>query len=826
MIVKDIDFSKLPVYRHREEILKALRDNQVIVVESPTGTGKTTQLPQILYEDGYAEKGIIGVTQPRRIATLSVTQFIAYQMKKQIPDTVGYKMRFEDLTDVTTKIKIMTDGILLQELKTDYYLQNYSVIIVDEAHERSLNIDFILGFLKRILKKRKSFRVIVSSATINAEVFSHYFDECPIVRIDAQSYPVDIIYDPPFPETSHDAMMMKIVETVRKIVESDKQGDILIFLQGEQSIKECISNLYSLDYKNKLEILPLYSRLSVEEQEKVFLDYPGKIKVIVATNIAETSVTIDGVTTVIDSGYAKMNFFNPRNYTSSLIEIPIPKSSCNQRKGRAGRTQPGVCYRLYSQANYESRPLFPKEEIYRTDLSEVILRMAEIGIKDFENFDFISPPGTTEIESAVETLKYLDALDNNRELTNIGKMMAKFPILPRHSRMIVEAILHYPNVIEQVTIVAAFLSTKTPFLLPQGEEIEARKAHHSFSDPNGDFYSYVKLFRRYKNSKNKENFCQNYYLDTKTMQEIANIKDQLIEIISEMGVPISSTGSISDFLCAVSRGLVQSICINIGRGLYRSITASKIQIHPGSVMFRKDPKYIVAGEIVRTSRLYARSVSPLKESWLKRIDPKILKTLLSRKENVKTRKRDRDFTNNIKIGREIFPIKRIKGNQRRVVLEWEKIRPLMEITDLALLPNYKKLKGVILYNKYSIMEGVKLNILLFAIQNMEPTLKIIKNWPRGHNFTKNLNKKIFKTGVNNILKLCNLKNKKKKLGFLTLETDGYGTYWFKCRKNFLDAVSESLSSLEILADEASNLEEETLNIVNKKYRMLSEIFER
>ncbi len=825
MIIKDIDFSKLPVYQHREEILEALKNNQVIVVESPTGTGKTTQLPQILYEEGYGERGIIGVTQPRRIATLSVTQFIAHQMGKEIPDTVGYKMRFEDLTDASTRIKIMTDGILLQELKTDYYLTDYSVIIVDEAHERSLNIDFILGFLKRILKVREDFRVIVSSATINAEIFSHYFDSCPIVRIEAQSYPVEIIYDPPVPETSRDAMMAKIIETVRKVIESGKSGDILIFLQGEQSIKECVSALYGLGHKDKLEILPLYSRLSVEEQEKVFLDYPGKTKVIVATNIAETSVTIDGVTTVIDSGYAKMNFFNPRNYTSSLIEIPIPRSSCNQRKGRAGRTQPGTCYRLYSESNYETRPLFPKEEIYRTDLSEVILRMAEIGIKDFENFDFISPPGITEIESAIETLKYLDALDDNRELTTIGKIMTKFPILPRHSRMIVEAIMHYPDVIEQVIIAAAFLSTKTPFLLPQGEEIEARRAHHSFSDSNGDFYSYVKLFRRYKASKDKEKFCETYYLDTKTIQEISNIKDQLTDIVSEMGVPISSTGSISDFLCAVSRGLIQSICINIGRGLYRSITASKIQIHPGSVMFRKDPKYIVAGEIVRTSRLYARSVSPLKEAWLKKIDPKILRALLYRKESLKEKRKGRDFTNNIKIGREIFTIKRIKGNQRRVVLDWERIRPLMDITDPRLLPNFKKLKGVIIYKKYSIMEGIKLNTILFAVQNMNSKIRIVKNWPQGKNFTKNLNKKQFKNGLSNILSLCNLKNKKTKLGFITLETDGYGHYWFKCRKNFLDAVSESLSSLETLVDESEKLDNETLTLVNKKYRILSEIFE-
>ena len=392
-----MDPTRLPVYEQKQRILDTLAENQVIVVESPTGTGKTTQIPQILYEAGYTRSGIIGVTQPRRIAAVSVCEFIAKQLNKSVPEVIGYKMRFDDRTDLTTQIKIMTDGILLQEIKADYHLSRYSVIMVDEAHERSLNIDFILGLLKRILKERPQFKVIISSATINAEIFSEYFDECPIVKIDAKAYPVSTIYDPPRSESDYEAMQDKITDIVDRTVREKRDGDFLIFMPGVKAIKDCIQNLGELKSSKRLELLPLYARLSSDEQEKVFQSYPGKSKVIVATNIAETSVTIDGITTVIDPGLAKMNFYNKRTFTSSLIEVPISRASCNQRKGRAGRTAPGSCYRLYTRKDYDDRPLFTTEEIFRTDLSEVVLRMAELGIKDFESFDFLSPVSYTHL---------------------------------------------------------------------------------------------------------------------------------------------------------------------------------------------------------------------------------------------------------------------------------------------------------------------------------------------------------------------------------------------------------------------------------------------
>jgi ATP-dependent helicase HrpA len=816
---------ELPVYRQKDKILEQLAKNQVIVVESPTGSGKTTQIPQILLEAGYAEKGVIGITQPRRIAAVSVAGFIAKQLGKTIPDTVGYKMRFEDKTDPTTKIKIMTDGILLQEIKADYSLSRYSIIIVDEAHERSLNIDFILGLLKRIIEMRKEFKVIISSATINAAVFSEYFDECPIVIIDCPMYPVEIEYRPAAQTNDLPALVGKIGDTVAEIEEGGKPGDVLIFLSGEREIKACIAELAGRPFSKKLQLLPLYSRLSNEEQEKVFDDFPGKRKVIVATNIAETSLTIDGIIHVIDSGLAKMNFYNPKTFTSSLIEIPISKASSNQRKGRAGRTQPGICYRLYPHKDFESRELFTLEEIFRTDLSEVVLRMAELGIKDFESFDFLSQPEREGIASAVETLSLFDAIDDNRDLTETGRMMVEFPMLPRHSRSIVEAIMRYPSVIEEVLIAMSFLTTSSPYLLPQGEELDARKAHHTFRDENGDFISYLLLYRAFMRSTDKDGFASKYYLDYKTMMEIANIKEQLEEIVSELGVPITSGGDTATYLKAVSRGLIQFTCRRSGNGIYRSLTAEKIAIHPSSVMYQKNPRYIVAGEIVKTTRMYARTVSELDASWLLNISP-ALSSLISDREpkDIGKREQQRDFTNNVKIGSEIFRIEKLKGNRKIVVLPWEKLKPVIDSIDASHMSRYKGIHAKIMYGNIEVFGGMSLSALLSIIGKINIDTAFVRRWPLGKFDFKTHSHELV-TNLHYILAIAKQQRKTNKTGFIALTTDNRGTYWFRWMRDFQDALSESLSSLESLADEPDGIASKAdMELVNEAYRVLSEMF--
>ena len=861
-----LDYKSLPVYEQKQRILDTLKTNQVIIVQSPTGSGKTTQIPVILHEAGYSDNGIIAVTQPRRIAALSVSEFISKQLGTSYPGLVGYKMRFEDKTDLTTRIKIMTDGILLQEMKLDPMMKKYSVIMVDEAHERSLNIDFVLGLLKRILKIRPDLKIIVSSATMNAEKFSTYFDGCPIVTIDTITYPVTVIYDPPtIPAstntlTAEEALLSKISNTIDRILYNRTEGDILIFLPGEKAIKDCINKLYRTPYSRKIQIIPLYGRLPKEEQEKVFDPAPfGRKKVIISTNIAETSVTIDGITSVIDSGLAKLNFYSPRTYTSSLIETPVSKASCNQRRGRAGRTQPGTCYRLYPRKDYDTRESYTIEEIFRTDLSEVVLRMAELGITDFETFDFISQPPKEAIRGAVETLRMLKAINPDNTLSSIGNLMVLFPLPPRVSRIIVESILKYPEVMEEVLIASAFLSTHSPFVLPQGEEMDARRAHHTFRDIQGDFVSYVKLYRIYQQQKSREQFCKKNYLDEKVMAEIENIVLQLSDIVSAQQIPITGGGPMDDYLCCIASGMIQFVCVREGRENFRTLTADHISIHPGSNMFRTDPMYIVAGEIVRTSRMFAMSVSPLTKGMLAKIDPSLEKALnilkkskersrsLSsgfeyeekgsfkeeyEKADIKKSKEKDKPTNEIKIGSSVFSVKKVKGKQL-VILPLSQLLVCAKENDFSsdneLHLKLSTLKGkVTVKNGFEMLNGEKLE-LIFKIANILNLIPI-----EGKKFDRKLNININEEqGIDKLCKAMEYalnvavaKAKSKEMGFIAAFTDNNGNYWFKVSRGFSTALSETLSTLETLIDEAKAVfSDEQKNRLNEIYRKLNNFYE-
>ena len=849
-----IDYKALPVYEQKQIILDALKENQVIVVQSPTGSGKTTQIPVILHEAGFSQNGIIAVTQPRRIAALSVSEFISKQLGTKYPGLVGYKMRFEDKTDATTRIKIMTDGILLQEMKLDPLLSKYSVIMVDEAHERSLNIDFVLGLLKRILKERKDFKVIVSSATMNAEAFSEYFENCPIVNIETITYPVTIVYDPPkisattITEQGSECLIEKICSTVERVLNNGEDGGILIFLPGEKIIKDCLFKLDHSKFARKIYTLPLYGRLAKEEQERVFDPAPfGKKKVIISTNIAETSVTISDITTVIDSGLSKLNYYNPRTFTSSLVETAISKASSNQRKGRAGRTQAGTCYRLYSRKDFDTRPLYTTEEIFRTDLSEVVLQMAELGIKDFMDFDFIAPPGKEGIIGAVDTLNMLGALNKDNSLSSIGKLMVQFPLEPRISRIIVESIIRYPNVLEEAIIASSFLSTNSPFLLPQGEEMEARKAHHAFRDMQGDFVSYLNIFSAYKNSTNKERFCKKNYLDERVMSEIDNINEQLKEIVSDMNIPILNGGSRGDYLCCIASGMIQFVCIRTGKEKYKTLTTDRISIHPGSVMFKQDPLYFVAGEIVRTSRMYAMSVSPLTKPLLNQISEDLLKCLENskkenkntleklmndyekhieisneRKSNLQNENQNETSQNIFSISGETFEVKTEKGS-KIVILPYKKFINAIKKSDEFI--NSGKIKGKIIYkNKFTLLKNEKISTIIKIARTIDLTpVEQIKN------MNTNIKNSSFADEITsiakNILKITVAKKKSKEYGFICLFTDGNGNYWSKVSRGLSTALNESLSSLEKLSDEASDIFSESQKfIINEAYRTVSSLF--
>ncbi|MDR3019571.1 MAG: ATP-dependent RNA helicase, partial [Treponema sp.] len=762
--------------------------------------------------------------------------------------------------------------------------------------------------------------------TINAEVFSEYFDECPIVKIDAQRFPVTLIYDTvdrgiesekqntenierrfgrgykgkndgynsqiSSQISGEEALLIKIEAITTRFISEKRAGDILIFLSGEKMIKDCMNRLMFSSVGNYLHILPLYGRLGKEEQERVFEKAPnGKTKVIISTNIAETSVTIDGITAVIDSGLAKLNWYNPRAFTSSLIESPISKASANQRKGRAGRTQEGTCYRLYSRKDFENRLLYTPEEIFRTDLSEVILRMADLGITDFEEFDFITAPEREGLIGGIETLNLLNALEKDHSLSNTGKLMTEFPLAPRHSRIIVEAILKYPDVIYETLIAAAFLSTQSPYILPPGEETDARQAHHRFRDDNGDFISYLKLFKSYNDSTNKIKFCEKNYLDERAMAEIVNVTSQLEEIIASMKIPVHRRAQllagreIDDYLCCIGRGMIQFVCYREGsmrrsggkNSSYRSLTADKIIIHPGSVMFRLDPPFIVAGEVVRTSRMYAMSVSPLSKQVLERLgsefvakefihrgdpknknstteycnnsylefhrekDKKFNKTpdMLACQNSVTSvvknsfrtdqraesttadsKRRTRDFTNNIKIGGEVFEIVTVKG-KKTVLLPWEKLARLGESAAETV---YKGLKGkVIVKNQYNLLAGEKLELILSLAPVLDVENTFSRTFPRKENFNSMENLPELLKHLDNLVRPVVWKKNSKDLGFLGLFTDGAGNYWFSASRGFHTSLNESLSSLDTLISELDeDVAIEQKHIVNSNYRRLSD----
>ena len=831
----------LPVYQHRQEILDALTNHQVIIVESPTGSGKTTQIPLILHEAGYAQALQVGITQPRRIATLSVSEFI----KKQIGDDdafVGYKMRFEDTTTNNTRIKVMTDGILLMELKADPLLRSYSVILVDEAHERSLNIDFILGLLKDVIKQRSDFKVIISSATINTKVFSDFFDKAPIISIDARIYPVQVVYKP-LKRESLDFQIEAITNIVMQEAKK-RSGDILVFMSGEFDITSCVNALYMADPDRVLEIYPLYGRLSKEEQESVFNETgQGKTKVVVATNIAETSVTIDGITSVIDCGIAKINFYNQKDFTSSLVPLPTSRSSCEQRKGRAGRTGPGVCFRLYSEEDYESRLPYGTEEILRTDLSEVVLRMSDLGIYDYEHFPFITRPKHSAVSSAEETLRFIGAIDEDRRLTSIGSLMCRFPLLPRHSRVLVEAMMNHPDVLEEVLIAVSFLSTKTPFLFVVGEEELSRAAHKRFNITEyGDFVSYLNIYRQYVANTNKEakqRFCKKHYLDFQGMQEIVHVDEQLGEICSEIGFPLSSGGSIREYLCCIASGLMQYVCIRAKGNMYKSLTADQVYIHPGSAYFKTLPEFIIAGEIVQTSRLYARSVSPLEKSWLNDVSEQLYPKLVSlvkkdkgaQKEERKERKKpvlvqkEEQGKSSFVVYKKSYPTMVIGKKKEKLVaiIPYEDLGYLVSVNEKA-PKRPKNFRCSLLYNGFYIHYGDKFFSVLELHGKLAPEKGILDNPPSGVYTIEDA--QILIDNLSWLLAFTKSKKERKHLHFVALEESGNGNYRFTSVADCFDALDTSLYTLLLLADALENANQKKLaKQVDKIYGNLLRLVE-
>ena len=837
-----MDKSHLAVYNYKDEIIKAIQENQVVVIEAPTGSGKTTQLPQIIFEAGLDKWGIVGVTQPRRIAAYGVSKRIAEEMNVELGQLVGYKMRFDDCTSVNTKIKIMTDGILLEELRSDPMLLKYSIIIVDEAHERSLNIDFILGLLKEIIKKRDDFKVLVSSATINAKLFSDYFDEAPVISVKTSPFPVEEKYFKVKDVEDSKEQISLICSIMSDIENKGEPGDVLIFLPGEAAIKDCCSQLEMLNraISGSMVVMPLYARLSPEDQNRVFDVLPeGKRKVVVATNIAETSITINGIVHVIDPGYAKINYYNPRTFTSYLELKPISRASCDQRKGRAGRTAPGVVYRLFSREEYERREEYTKEEIYRTDLSEVVLRMLDLGIYNYESFDFISRPGRGVIQSAMDTLISLGAVDSLNSLTQIGKMMVDFPLMPRLSRILLEGMLVYPDVLYNVLIVIAFLSAKKPFLYPRGEEIESQRAQKKLYVKGGDFFTWINVFYKYQKAQNKEQFCKLYYLDQRVMDEILNIHYQLSTILEKREVKIGTKFNQDQILLCICAGLKQYICRRPEKKKsgFNSATELDIRIHPGSFLYYDSPIWLVGGEIVNTGRTYVRSGALLPEKLVKSQLADVYLALTKLQTTKKSKvlaavatvksKKDANYETRINLFDKYFDLEKDK-NESYYKLPYSILIQLKDKKEQLIEMDFGKKKARLFYKDILIAQDYFSVILKYfdvlsldnGVNNQYPGSSAMiypDDWNQLFRYLKKLSYPTVKRG-----------KRATKAAFLTLRKLDDDTYQYFLERDIYESLETSINALNDLLEESvpawtEDEKKEVEQTYNNLLRMFNEI---
>lgn len=649
----------LPITSKKDEIVRAIKKHRAIVVTGDTGSGKTTQIPKMCIEAGRGICGLIGCTQPRRVAAITVAHRIADELGEEIGKSVGYKIRFEDKTSRSTRIKIMTDGVLLNEAQSDPFLRRYDTIIVDEAHERSLNIDLVLGFLRTLLSKRRDLKVIITSATLDTEKFASAFN-APVIEVSGRTYPVEVLYHSPdmnLLETGDITYVDAAVSVVEKIWEETEQGDVLIFMPTEQDIRDTCETL-NARFGDMAMVLPLYARLPWYEQRRVFI--PSSVrKIIVATNVAETSITIPGIKYVIDTGLARISQYNPRSRTTSLPVKPISKSSADQRKGRCGRVQDGVCFRLYDREDYESRPLFTEPEILRSNLAEVILRMLALNLGDVSSFPFIDPPSQRAIKDGIDLLKELGAIDVRKGdplkdehtfvLTERGKLMASLPIDPRISRMIVEA--EKKGCVPEILIISSALSIQDPRERPTELEMEADRIHSTFMDHSSDFISLLRLWRRYhsvaQGARSKsaiKKFCRDHYLSFRRMREWVDVHDQLKSILEEHGWTITEGSSIKDedslfksIHRAILSGFLSHIATKKERNIYTAAKGKEIMIFPGSGLFNKGGKWIVAAELVETSRLFARTVGNIEVEWLEELGGTLCRSSYSEPHWSKTR---------------------------------------------------------------------------------------------------------------------------------------------------------------------------------------------
>ena len=618
----------LPIFQLRTEFLEAVEKNQILCVIGETGSGKTTQMTQYLVEAGYGAKGIVGCTQPRRVAAISIAKRVAEEVGCKLGDEVGYCIRFDDTTSPRTIIKYMTDGMLLREILLDADLKKYSVIILDEAHERTVSTDVLFGLCKEALKRRPDLKLIVTSATLDAEKFSSYFYNAALFTFPGRTYPVEITHV----KAPVDDYLEAALTSVMQIHLTEGPGDILVFLTGQEEIDMACQILHERMMKlsdlkpTPLIPLPVYSALPSEMQTAIFEPAPpGCRKCVVATNIAEASVTIDGIYFVVDPGFAKVKVYNPRSGMDSLIVSPISQASARQRAGRAGRTGPGKCYRLYTERSLEVEMLpSAVPEIQRSNLANIVLMLKAMGIDDVVGFDFMDKPPVQTLVDALETLWLLDALDDKGGLTKLGRRMAEFPMAPEESKMLLAAV-DLGSVDDVITIVA-MLSVQTIFYRPKDKQEQADERKRRFFSPLGDHITLLGVYRQWVRNGRSPDWCKENFIVERSLRRAEDVRKQLIGILERFKLPINTAGSDNSRIRkAICSGYFRNACRRSREDEGFKILRDDQQafIHPSSVLYQKTPDYIIYHELVQTTREYLRDVCVIDADWLPELAPKL-----------------------------------------------------------------------------------------------------------------------------------------------------------------------------------------------------------
>ncbi|XP_047627052.1 probable ATP-dependent RNA helicase DHX35 isoform X1 [Phacochoerus africanus] len=630
---------KLPVFKLRNHILYLIENYQTVVIVGETGCGKSTQIPQYLAEAGWTAEGrVVGVTQPRRVAAVTVAGRVAEERGAVLGHEVGYCIRFDDCTDpLATRIKFLTDGMLVREMMVDPLLTKYSAIMLDEAHERTLYTDIAIGLLKKIQKKRGDLRLIVASATLDAEKFRDFFnqndtsdptrDTCVILTVEGRTFPVDIFYlQSPVPD-----YIKSTVETVMKIHQTEGDGDILAFLTGQEEVESVVSMLIEqaralgrTGMKRHLRVLPMYAGLPSFEQMKVFERVSRSVrKVIVATNVAETSITISGIVYVIDCGFVKLRAYNPRTAIECLVVVPVSQASANQRAGRAGRSRSGKCYRLYTEDAFDQLPQSTVPEMQRSNLAPVILQLKALGIDNVLRFHFMSPPPAQSMVQALELLYALGGLDKDCRLTEpLGMRIAEFPLNPMFAKMLLES--GNFGCSQEILSIAAMMQIQNVFVVPSNQKSQAIRVHRKFAVEEGDHLTMLNVYEAFiKHNKNSQ-WCQEHFLNYKGLVRAATVREQLKKLLVKFQVPKKSSEGDPD---PVLRCIVSGFFANAARfhstGVYRTIRDDhELHIHPASVLYaEKPPRWVIYNEVIQTSKYYMRDVTAIESAWLLELAP-------------------------------------------------------------------------------------------------------------------------------------------------------------------------------------------------------------